>query len=72
LKQAGNIEEAIAHYEQALRINPDLAEAHNNWGLALEKLGRTPEAIAHYEQALRIKPDFTAARNALVRLQPGQ
>jgi tetratricopeptide (TPR) repeat protein len=29
LAQAGKIEEAIAHYEQALRIKPDLAEARN-------------------------------------------
>jgi tetratricopeptide (TPR) repeat protein len=64
--------EAIEHLEQALRIKPDLPEAHYNLGIALEKAGRVPEAIQHYKQALRIKPDFTQAQNALARLQPGQ
>ena len=35
LAQAGRLPEAIAHYEQALRIKPDYAEAHNNLGIAL-------------------------------------
>ena len=51
-------QEAIGHYEQALRIKPDYAEAHYNLGIALEQAGRVQEAIGHYEQALRIKPDF--------------
>jgi tetratricopeptide (TPR) repeat protein len=69
LAQSGKIEEAIAHYEQALRIDPDYVQAHYNLGLALERLGRTPEAIEHYQQVLKLRPDFTPARNALSRLQ---
>jgi len=69
LEQAGRIQEAIRHYEQALRIKPDFADAHYNLGNALEKAGPVPEAIQHYKQALRIKPDFTQAQNALARLQ---
>ena len=65
MRQAGKIEEAIAHYEQALRINPDYAEAHNNLGLLLAQTGRIEEAIAHFEQALRIKPDYAEAHCAL-------
>jgi len=72
LQKRGRFPEAIDHYEQALRIQPDDAEAHCNLGLALEKLGRTQEAISHYEQALRIKPDFTQAQNARARLQASQ
>ncbi len=37
--QTGRIEEAIAQYEQALRINPDYAEAHNNLGVAPRRDG---------------------------------
>ncbi|MGA2140588.1 MAG: tetratricopeptide repeat protein, partial [Verrucomicrobiia bacterium] len=48
LKQAGKIEEAIAHYEQALRIKPDYAEAPYNLGIALGQVGKNEEAIAHY------------------------
>ena len=61
LAQAGRIPEAIAQYEQALRIKPDFPEAHNNLGIALTRSGRIPEAIAQYEQALRITPDFAEA-----------
>ena len=37
------------------------AEAHNNLGITLARLGRTQEAITQHEQALRLKPDFTEA-----------
>ena len=63
------MQEAIGHYQQVLRINPDLAEVHYNLGKALAQVGRAPEAIVQYEQALRIKPDFTQAQNALSQLQ---
>ncbi len=65
LAQTGRIEDAIAHYEQALRIKPDHAEAHNNLGMALAQMGRSEDAIAQYQQALRIKPDFAEAHNNL-------
>jgi tetratricopeptide (TPR) repeat protein len=62
----------MEQWEQALRVKPDLADAHYNLGVALARAGRAPEAIEHYEQALRLRPDLTAARNALARLQAGQ
>jgi tetratricopeptide (TPR) repeat protein len=65
LVQAGKLEDAISHYERALRIKPDYAEPHYNLGNALLQLGRTQEAIKHYEQALRIKPDYAEAHNSL-------
>ena len=72
LRQAGRVQDAIAQYEQALRIKPDFAEAHSNLGIALAQTGKTEEAIAHFEQALRIKPDFAEVHynlgNALARV----
>jgi tetratricopeptide (TPR) repeat protein len=65
LKKQGRTAEAIEHYLQALRINPDYEKAHNNLGNALKKQGRTAEAIEHYLQALRIKPNFEEAHNNL-------
>jgi len=56
--QAGAVDEAMGHFEQALRIKPDYPEALNNLGVALERSGRLPEAIAHYQQALRLKPYY--------------
>jgi tetratricopeptide (TPR) repeat protein len=66
------VPEAIDHYEQALRLKPDLAVAHYDLGIALAGQSKVQEAINHYEQALRIQPDYAEAHNnlgiALVRL----
>ena len=74
LAQAGRIQEAIAHYEQALRINPSCAEAHYNLGNVFFQEGKINDAIGHYEQALRIKPDDIEAHYNLgnVFLQEGK
>src|SRR5438132_479223 len=57
----GKLGEAIAHYQQALRIKPNFADAETNWGVALAAQGKVAEAIEHYQQALRIKPDYAEA-----------
>ncbi|MGA2602903.1 MAG: tetratricopeptide repeat protein [Verrucomicrobiia bacterium] len=63
LQGAGQVQEAIRQYEQALRLYPDLADAHINLGTAMLQSGRIQEAIGHYEQALRIKPDLPKGHN---------
>jgi tetratricopeptide (TPR) repeat protein len=60
-----NVEEAMAHAREALRLNPDHAPARNNLGLAMRKLGRLEEARAQYMEALRINPDYAPAHNNL-------
>ncbi|MGO9527555.1 MAG: tetratricopeptide repeat protein [Verrucomicrobiia bacterium] len=61
LFRLGSPQDAIGHWEQALRLDPDYAEAHVNLGFALARLGSVPEAIGHYHQALLINPDYTEA-----------
>jgi len=61
----GQVDEAIAHFQQAVKIKPEFAEAHNNLGKALAGRGQVDEAIAHYEEALKIKPDYESAHNNL-------
>ncbi|MGD0786301.1 MAG: tetratricopeptide repeat protein, partial [Sedimentisphaerales bacterium] len=61
----GRDNEAIAAYEQAIKIKPDLAMAHYNLGLAYGRLGHDNEAIAAYKQAIKIKPDYTEAHDSL-------
>jgi tetratricopeptide (TPR) repeat protein len=65
LSSAGRVQEAIRHYEQALRIKPDYADAHCNLGTALGRVDKPKDAIGHYEQALQIKPDYALAHNNL-------
>ena len=48
LATQGKLDEAIAHYSEALRIRPNSPRAHNNLGVALATQGRLDEAIAHY------------------------
>ena len=57
----GKTQEAMEHYEQALRIEPNFAVAHCNLGIALAQAGRIPEAIEHLQQALRIKSGYAEA-----------
>jgi hypothetical protein len=42
-------------------INPNLAEAWSNKGVALKELKRFDEAIAQYDKALSLKPDYHEA-----------
>src|SRR5581483_576426 len=53
---------AIRDYEQALRLNPKLAEARVNLGAALADSGRFDEAIAQYRRALADVPDKPAVQ----------
>jgi tetratricopeptide (TPR) repeat protein len=50
------LEDAVAHFESALSLKPDFAEAHNNLGTAFLDLGRFDDARSEYAQALRLNP----------------
>jgi len=66
LRRQGECERAVAHYERALAIVPDFAEAHNNLGVVLSDAGKFEEARARYQRALAIMPDFAEAHFNLV------
>ncbi len=55
------MKDAIASYDQALKIKLDYYEALNNRGNALFNIGRIQEEIASYDQALKIKLDYHEA-----------
>src|SRR5438876_967227 len=55
----------VLTWNQVLPINPDSADAHNNWGTALAQQGKLVEAIEHYQRALQMRPDYADAHTNL-------
>lgn len=55
------LDEAVAHFHQALAVNPNWYNAHNGLGMALLESKRPEEALAHFSQATRIRPERGAA-----------
>ncbi|MGB8700825.1 MAG: tetratricopeptide repeat protein, partial [Thermosynechococcaceae cyanobacterium] len=54
-------EDAVASYDEALKIKPDYYQAWYGRGWAFYQLGRYEEAIASYDKALQFKPDYSNA-----------
>jgi len=74
LVERGQVNEAIGQFQEALRFDPDDADAHNNLGSLLGKKGRTDEAIGQFQEAVRLEPDHPLAHYNLgnVLLMKGQ
>jgi protein O-mannosyl-transferase len=66
--QQGRTDEAIAHFQKALELNPDYVDARNNLGIALDKKGRSDEAIEQYTKALKLDPDYAQAHYNLANV----
>src|SRR4029077_5423297 len=60
-----NLRAAVASYEQALRLRPDMAEAHNDMGNALQYLGEWPRAVQCHQEAIRLMPSLAQAYDSL-------
>lgn len=64
LKDAGQLEEAVAKLGEALAVDPNYALAHSALAVILQRLGQHEEAITHARKACEIEPDdpfsFTA------------
>jgi len=65
LARSGKLDEALASFDRAIALAPDLADAHGNRADVLAELQRHAEAVASYDEALRIAPD--SAENWLNR-----
>lgn len=74
LQDAGQPAAALAEFQEAVRLQPDYAEAQNNLGSLLSALGRTREAVEHCEEAVRLNPRFADAADNLgvLRAQAGR
>ena len=56
LAEQGKLDEAIAEFREAIRLEPDSQLAHSNLGHGLVEQGKLDEAIAEFREALRLKP----------------
>ncbi len=76
LFQAGDIAGALAAYDAALRINPQVALFHYDRGNSLAMLRRMDEAIGAYDRCLALEPNSAPAHynraTALIQLQRWQ
>jgi tetratricopeptide (TPR) repeat protein len=70
LMRRGQLDDAVSHFETALKIRSQNAESHYHLGLALihnnlanalVRERRLDEAIPHYEQAVALRPDYADA-----------
>ena len=60
-KNKGQWGRAIADYDEAIRLNSDIAETFSNRGTAYYYKGQIGRALRDYDEAIRLKPDFAQA-----------
>lgn len=65
LFKQGRIQEAMVHFQEAVRIDPANSSAWANLGGGLLGQGRTGEAMTHLREALRFDPGLVEALNNL-------
>ena len=64
MAESGDLDGAIDQYRVALKLDPNDAGIHNDFGVALHMRGDDRDAIYQYRQALTLNPaDFAAHRN---------
>ena len=59
--ERGALDEASRYLLDALRLDPQLPDAHFNLGLIAEARGASSEAVRRYGDALRSRPDWGRA-----------
>lgn len=58
---------ASEHFEAAIKIAPDLAEAHYNFGMLLYQTGAEEEARSHLIRAMELSPGNDVIRSTAAR-----
>ncbi len=62
----GHWEVSEKHFRKALEANPQLAEAHYNLALTLDKLGNHGDATTHFRSALDLAPENPKIRDSQI------
>jgi len=66
--RTGELAQAVAAYQGALKYRPEYPEVHNNLGTVLRRLGRLDEAREQYHLALQYRPAYPQAQRNLAAL----
>src|SRR5260370_7716205 len=72
LRDQGKLDEAIALYQEVIRLKPDHAKTYPALVRALKSQGKLDDAVAAYREALRLKPDNAVTYFHLGGLLQGQ
>ncbi len=63
--RSGDVEQAITHFEAALRMMPSCVDCYFNIGVAYGRQGRFDDAEAAFRRALDIRSDYAPAYHGL-------
>src|SRR6266699_177177 len=63
LAATGKLEEAINAFQNALKLDPSMGDAHQNLALALARSGRLQESLIHLGDAARLEPENARVHN---------
>ncbi len=74
LEEQGQFEQALDHYQKAIKIKPDHLKSLNGMGVLLVKMEQLDEAIEYLEKAKDVAPNFAQpyVNLAVIYLQKGQ
>ncbi len=67
--KAGNLDQAISSFEEAIQLDPNYAESYNDLGYAYYLKGDYERAEEYFKKALEVDPDYEIARRNLETLR---
>jgi len=64
--QQGHWDVSEGYFRKAIKADPNLAEAHYNLGLTLDKMGKHEEATAEFKKAAELVPTNPAIKDSAI------
>ena len=62
----GHWDVSEGHFRKAIKADSNLAEAHYNLGLALDKMGKHDEATTEFKKAAELAPNDPAIKDSAI------
>ena len=66
MQGAQNFDRSLRHYDRALELKPDLAQAYMYRGVLFTQMGDTARARADHERLLKLDPRLAAELEAVI------